>query len=123
MEESSGEPFVTLMSGLEPVAGVTSETISVPGSDGAQLTLYLHRPVGVEGPLPGMVHLHGGGMVLWQAADPAYIRWRDSLAAAGMVVAGVEFRNGAGKLGPHPYPAAWRTAWRRPDGCWTTPSG
>ena len=27
------------------------------------------------------------------------------LAATGLVVVGIEFRNSAGKLGPHPYPA------------------
>jgi acetyl esterase/lipase len=32
-------------------------------------------------------------------------RWRDELAAQGAVVIGVEFRNAAGKLGNHPYPA------------------
>jgi acetyl esterase/lipase len=31
--------------------------------------------------------------------------WRDELAAAGLVVVGVEFRNGGGKHGPHPFPA------------------
>jgi acetyl esterase len=33
------------------------------------------------------------------------VRWRDELAATGMVVIGVEFRNGGGKLGPHPFPS------------------
>ena len=32
-------------------------------------------------------------------------RWREHLAATGLVVVGVEFRNSAGKLGVHPYPA------------------
>jgi acetyl esterase len=44
-------------------------------------------------------------MVILTAADAAYSRWRDELAAAGLVVVGVEFRNGAGKLGNHPFPA------------------
>jgi len=44
-------------------------------------------------------------MVLSQAADPPYVRWRNELAATGMVVVGVEFRNGAGVLGNHPFPA------------------
>ena len=33
------------------------------------------------------------------------MHWRDDLAATGMVVVGVEFRNAAGALGPHPFPA------------------
>jgi acetyl esterase len=36
---------------------------------------------------------------------PLYRRWRDELAAAGSVVVGVEYRNGGGRLGPHPFPA------------------
>ena len=41
---------------------------SSSGLDGNDITLYLHRPAGVDGPLPGVLHLHGGGMVLLEAA-------------------------------------------------------
>ena len=58
-----------------------------------------------SGSLPGVLHIHGGGMVLLEAAGAGYARWRDELAATGMVVVGVEFRNGGGKHGPHPFPA------------------
>jgi acetyl esterase/lipase len=44
-------------------------------------------------------------MVLLEAAGAGYHRWRDDLAAAGLVVVGVEFRNGGGKHGPYPFPA------------------
>ena len=44
-------------------------------------------------------------MVLLEAAGATYGRWRDELAATGLVVVGVEFRNGGGKHGPYPYPA------------------
>ena len=40
-----------------------------------------------------------------EAAGATYERWRDELAAAGLVVVGVEFRNGGGKHGPYPFPA------------------
>jgi acetyl esterase/lipase len=52
-----------------------------------------------------VLHIHGGGMVILEAANEGYARWRDELAATGLVVVGVEFRNGGGKLGPHPFPA------------------
>jgi acetyl esterase len=55
--------------------------------------------------LPGLVHLHGGGMAIGSATDLVYARGREYLAGTGLVVVGVEFRNSAGKLGPHPYPA------------------
>ena len=44
-------------------------------------------------------------MSILTAADPSYGRWRDELAAAGVIAIGVEFRNAAGSLGPHPFPA------------------
>jgi acetyl esterase/lipase len=44
-------------------------------------------------------------MVMMTAADPGAIRWRNSLAEQGIVVIGVEYRNGAGSLGNHPFPA------------------
>jgi acetyl esterase/lipase len=77
----------------------------ITGVDGNDVSLYIHEPADRSGPLPAVVHTHGGGMVLAAAADPNYVRWRDELAATGLVVVGVEFRNGGGKLGPHPFPA------------------
>jgi acetyl esterase/lipase len=104
LEQGMEELFATFTTGLEPVAGVTSETLAIPRPGGGEISLYVHRPAGAEGAVPGVVHLHGGGMVLLEAAGPAYRHWRDLLAASGLVVVGVEFRNGAGKHGSHPYP-------------------
>ena len=87
------------------VTGVTSSVEVVRGVDGNDITLFVHRPTSVTGPLPAVLHIHGGGMVILEAAGEGYVRWRDELAATGMIVVGVEFRNGAGKLGPHPFPA------------------
>jgi acetyl esterase len=94
-----------LVEGLAPVDGVHSETTSITRSDGQTISLHVHRPVDTAGPMPCVLHMHGGGMVILEAADPAYVRWREELAATGIVVVGVEFRNGAGKLGDHPFPA------------------
>lgn len=88
-----------------PVEGVSSRTEVITGVDGNDIQLYIHRPDGVDGPLPCIVHTHGGGMAILKASNPNYVRWRDDLAATGMVVVGVEFRNAAGALGPHPFPA------------------
>lgn len=88
-----------------PVAGTTSTVVEIPGADGNRITLYIHRATGSDEPLPGVVHLHGGGMVMFEASWPNYRRWRDELALAGTVAIGVEFRNAAGVLGPHPFPA------------------
>ncbi|HTK67634.1 MAG TPA: alpha/beta hydrolase fold domain-containing protein [Pseudonocardia sp.] len=104
MEQGMEQLFGSFTAGLEPVAGVTTETIAIPRPGGGEITAYVHRPTDADGVLPGVVHLHGGGMVLLEAAGPAYRHWRDMLAASGLVVIGVEFRNGAGKHGSHPYP-------------------
>jgi acetyl esterase len=103
-EEGFEALFVALTSELPEVDGVARSVEVIRGVDGNDVTLYIHRPAG-DTPLPGLLHVHGGGMVLLEAAGTVYGRWRDELAATGMVVVGVEFRNGGGKLGPHPFPA------------------
>ena len=104
-EEGFEALFGAVVAGMPEVKGVERSVEVIRGLDGNDVTLYLHRPAGVDGPLPGVLHLHGGGMVLLEAAGETYGRWRDELAASGLVVVGVEFRNGGGKHGPHPYPA------------------
>lgn len=111
IEAGSAHMMAAGVAGLRPVQGVECSTETIAGPDGNEITLYLHRPVEPpeRGPgpatLPGVLHLHGGGCVMMSAADVNYVRWRDELAARGLVVVGVEFRNGAGALGPHPFPA------------------
>ncbi len=86
-----------------PTVVVSTEVIrSVDGND---ITLHIHRPVQQQADAPCVVHTHGGGMVLMTAQDPGFRRWRSSLAEQGLVVVGVEFRNGGGSLGNHPFPA------------------
>ena len=94
-----------LCAGVAPVSGVSSRTEIIKGVDGNDIALYIHRPDGDTGPLPCVVHTHGGGMVLLKGSGPNYVRWRDELAGAGMIAVGVEFRNGGGELGNHPFPA------------------
>jgi acetyl esterase len=104
-EEGFEGLFGALALDLPPVVGVTSTIEVIRGIDGNDITVFIHRPTDVEGPLPGILHLHGGGMVLLEAAGAGYVRWRNELAATGLVVVGVEFRNGGGKHGPNPFPA------------------
>lgn len=98
-----GHPMMwEAMPAFEDVASLTQ---TIKGVDDNDITLFIDRPKNQNGPLPGMVHTHGGGMVLMRAADPTFVRWRKSVAQQGMVVVGVEFRNGGGSLGNHPFPA------------------
>ena len=105
MEEEFGAIFDTLAQSAPIADGVTSTTVTITGGVGNDLTLYISRPADSDGPLPGVVHLHGGGMAILSAVESVYVRWRENLAATGLVVVGVEFRNSAGRLGVHPYPA------------------
>jgi acetyl esterase len=97
--------FGALVSDTTPAAGVDRTVEVIRGSDGNDITLFIHRPTDATGPLPGILHLHGGGMVILEAAGASYQSWRDHLALTGLVVVGVEFRNGGGKHGPYPFPA------------------
>jgi acetyl esterase len=90
---------------LPPITGTTKSIESTRGVDGNIIQLHIHRPKHVSGPLPAVLHLHGGGMVLLDAAGPLYSRWRDELASLNLIAIGVEFRNAAGRLGPYPFPA------------------
>ena len=95
----------TLNPDLPPIENVERRSEVIKGVDGNDIHLYLHQPKNASGPHPGVYHIHGGGMCFLEAAGASHTRWRDQLCAVGMVVAGVEFRNGAGKLGNHPFPA------------------
>ena len=106
MAEAGFDMLFSMIAGdLPAVAGVERTVEVITGDDGNDITLYIHRPEGADGPLPGILHLHGGGMTILEASASGYQRWRDQLAASGLVVCGVEFRNASGKLGPHPFPA------------------
>lgn len=105
VETGLEEMSTALFSDLPPIENVERYTEAIKGVDNNDITLYIHRPQNAPGPLPCIYHIHGGGMVIQGATDAIFIRWRDELAALGMVVVGVEFRNGAGKLGNHPFPA------------------
>jgi acetyl esterase len=104
-EEGFEGLFGVLATALPEIKGVTRTVEVIKGMDGNDVTLYIHRPTDATGSIPGVLHIHGGGMVLLEAAGAGYSRWRDALAASGLVTIGVEFRNGGGKLGPHPFPA------------------
>jgi acetyl esterase len=102
-EEAFDTVFSALLADVENPEGIETRTETITGVDGNDITLYIDRPVGATGPLPGLLHLHGGGMAILQSTIAS--NWRGRLAAKGCVVVGVEFRNSGGALGPHPFPA------------------
>ncbi len=57
---------------------VSRSTITVPGPEGApDVALRVHRPVDAVGPLPCIVWMHGGGLVIGneEQDDPRFDRW------------------------------------------------
>ena len=97
--------FDALLVELPPVEGVVRSTRTIPGPHGGDLMLSVNRPSDAAGPLPGILHIHGGGMVMLSGGNCVYTRWRDELAAVGLVVVGVEFQNAVDETGHHPFPA------------------
>ena len=104
--EDSTQSGNEVMSQALPVwDNVACTTEVIQSSDGNEVTLYVHTPVDVADKAPCIYHIHGGGMVMCSACDPVFVQLRNDIAARGVVVVGVEFRNAAGRLGPHPFPA------------------
>ena len=97
--------FKDIFSVVKLPEGLVNQTEIIKGIDGNEIKLYVTRPEIISGDLPGILHIHGGGMAIMTANDPNYIYWRNKLASTGLVVVGVEFRNTAGILGEHPFPA------------------
>tara|TARA_B100000579_G_scaffold432550_1_gene449587 strand:- start:77 stop:1198 length:1122 start_codon:yes stop_codon:yes gene_type:complete len=105
LEPAYEEIFKSWYSELPEVEGLERFTEVIDGVDGNQIKLYVHKPEKEKSKIPGILHIHGGGMSIMKASNPNYVRWRDDLASTGLVVVGVEFRNVAGELGSHPFPA------------------
>ena len=97
--------FNNLFSSVELPSGLINETKIIKGDDGNKVKLYITKPVNSSGDMPGIIHLHGGGMAIQTADDSNYVYWRHKLASTGLIVVGVEFRNTAGELGNHSFPA------------------
>ncbi|MGI9594968.1 MAG: alpha/beta hydrolase, partial [Acidimicrobiales bacterium] len=80
---------------------VSRRNVTVPGPEGAEIRLRIHRPAEVEGRLPCLYWIHGGGYVLGspEQDDLRFDRWCQRFGLTGV---GVQYR-----LAPeHPYPAA-----------------
>jgi acetyl esterase/lipase len=84
---------------------VEHATETLRGVDGNDIVLHVFRPAGTPGPLPGLVYIHGGGMTILNADNRVHRQWSSDLAATGMVVIAVDFRNAWTAAGANPFPA------------------
>lgn len=71
-----------------------------PGPDGV-LSLRLYRPNDAVSPGPGLIYIHGGGMIMGDL-DSQDEKMRESAMALDIPIASVDYR----KAPEHPYPAA-----------------
>jgi acetyl esterase len=89
----------------EVPAEVAYHAETIHGPDGTAIPLHIFRPAGTTGPLPCVVYLHGGGMTILEAHNKVHRQWSSDLAATGMVVITVGFRNAWTADGTNPFPA------------------
>jgi acetyl esterase/lipase len=75
-------------------------TRTVPGPDG-DLEVIVLRPTAAEGPLPAVLHTHGGGMILGDARS-GLLEIAGWAAELGLVVVSVDYR--LAPETPHPGP-------------------
>jgi acetyl esterase/lipase len=84
-----------------PCDGVEIEVVSIPGPAGATFELQLFRPSGRSaGPLPALLHFHGGGYVLGNATQSALDNMRTA-REVGCLVASVEYSLAPEACGTH----------------------
>jgi acetyl esterase/lipase len=78
---------------IAPSTGLTvTEHVVVSSPDHNRINIRFIRPVGSE-VLPCLYYIHGGGMQVMSAYDGNYRAWGRMLAARGLAVAMVDFRN------------------------------
>ena len=84
--------------GEYPDLTVSVHTYSGPGGD---LSLRLYSPSEAASPGPGLIYIHGGGMIMGNL-DSQDENMREAATALGMRIASIDYR----KAPEHPYPAA-----------------
>ena len=81
-----------------PHLDVTEHTYAGPAGD---LTLRLYRPKSAPAKGPGLIYIHGGGMIMGDL-DSQDENMREASTALDMPIASIDYR----KAPEHPYPAA-----------------
>jgi acetyl esterase/lipase len=96
---------LAMMRDIAPVVempDVLSEVIMVPGPAGApDVSVVVHRPLDAAGPMPAILHIHGGGYVIGEAAV-ANLANRMIVRDLGCAVYSVDYR--LAPETPHPGP-------------------
>jgi len=83
---------------------VDYQKVSYPSFDRVERTLHVFRPTAISGPIPAVIYIHGGAMVVSETSSKVYMRWCRSIAVHGVVAIAVDFRNAHTKEGHNPFP-------------------
>ncbi|TKA77484.1 hypothetical protein B0A55_05366 [Friedmanniomyces simplex] len=112
-EEASADMYELLPNNLPRDSWelqVENRTVRIVGSDANLIALQIYRPVVKGGALPCVVYSHGGGgggVYFTSANDKVHRRWCISLAAQGLIVVNVDYRNARTATNGFPmFPAA-----------------
>ena len=81
------------------------EDITLKGGDGQDMLIHVFRPPKQTGPLPAVLYIHGGAMVMFPTISPLTEQWVRSLAIQGVVAILVDYRNAYTAKGFHHFPA------------------
>jgi triacylglycerol lipase len=85
---------------------VLSAERSIIGADGNEILLMVHRPRAASGPLPAVLHVHGGGYVIGSARMSVMSNQR-TVADAECVVVSVDYRLAPETRHPGPLEDCW----------------
>ena len=66
--------FEALFTDLPPIENVERRTEVILGVDENPINLYIHTPKNASAEVPCVYHIHGGGMVLLEAAGAAQLK-------------------------------------------------
>ncbi len=108
-QRAAMQPMLDMMDteAIAPSAGLTISTETITSQpDGNQIKLRIVRPDSTEA-LPCVVYFHGGGMAQFSCFDGMYRAWSKIIAANGVTVVMVDFRNcltpsSAPEVAPYP---------------------
>lgn len=79
---------------------------SIDSRDGSPIELHIFKPAAAPGALPGLIYLHGGGMVILRTMNKVHERWCRDLASTGLVTIAVDYRNTYSDKSMNPFPRA-----------------
>lgn len=96
--------YETLPNEMPGDPAIQYEVHHVLSEDGYSIPVRIYRAAPALMPVPCLIYYHGGGMAILDAFAKVHDRWCQDLAAAGLVVVCVGYRNAYSEAGLNPFP-------------------